>query len=453
MFLFSPTQCRLRKVPPLPQPPLVLWPDGAPGALGKEPKDIPTLTPFLPAPETATGAAMVVCPGGGYGGLAPHEGDGLRRIGSTQGIAGFVLKYRLGSSGYRHPRMLEDAARAMRLVRFHAAEWKMDPQRLGIIGSSAGGHLASTLLTHFDAGQPDAPDPIDRVSCRPDLGVLCYPVITMGEETHHGSRDNLLGKNPSPALIQELSNELHVTTETPPCFIFHTSDDAAVPVENSLEFAAALRRAGCRLNCTFTSTARTASAWGRNRRTPRRGIRGRASAGAGSKNRDLANRITHDIQNRNTYYEIYMYVLTLLAAGLLTSCAYQRMPYHPPTGRRRWNSATTAWMFIPRTCAKTSPLTPTSAWPGSALFVSTDATEEDDGGKIRMDTVFDHHYFDWEQDDNRGGAKLLVSPRGEGVFRMHWQLDRKRQGATSARRRKICPSRQTGHRLWRAGIG
>jgi acetyl esterase/lipase len=227
-----------------PPAPILLWPDGAPGALGKEPKDIPTLTAFFPEPDKATGAAMVVCPGGGYGNLASHEGKDYARWLNDQGMAGFVLKYRLGSAGYRHPRMLEDAARALRLVRFRAAEWKLDPKRIGIIGSSAGGHLASTLLTHFDAGDANAPDPIDRSSSRPDIGVLCYAVITMGELTHHGSRNNLLGPNPSPQLIDELSNERHVTKETPPCFIFHTDEDATVPVENSLEFAAALRRAG-----------------------------------------------------------------------------------------------------------------------------------------------------------------------------------------------------------------
>jgi acetyl esterase/lipase len=226
-----------------PQSPLVLWPDGAPGALGKEPKDIPTLTPFWPAQENASGAGMVVCPGGGYAGLAPHEGESYAHWLNLQGIAAFVLKYRLGSDGYRHPRMLEDAARALRLVRYHAGDWKLDPDRLGIVGSSAGGHLASTLLTHFDAGQVNGTDPIDRVSCRPDLGVLCYPVISMGDETHRGSRENLLGENPSPVLIQELSNQLHVSGDTPPCFIFHTCDDTVVPVENSLEFAAALRQA------------------------------------------------------------------------------------------------------------------------------------------------------------------------------------------------------------------
>lgn len=149
-----------------PAPPIPLWPDGAPGALGKEPKDIPTLTAFFPEPDKATGAAMVICPGGGYAHLAPHEGEDYARWLNDQGIAGFVLKYRLGLDGYRHPRMLQDAARALRLVRFRAAEWKLDPKRIGIIGSSAGGHLASTLLTHFDAGDANAPDPIDRGSSR-----------------------------------------------------------------------------------------------------------------------------------------------------------------------------------------------------------------------------------------------------------------------------------------------
>lgn len=220
-----------------------LWPNGAPGALGKTPKDIPTLTPFFPTPDKATGAAMIICPGGGYGSLAPYEGENYAWWLTNQGIAGFVLKYRLGSAGYRHPRMLEDAARALRTVRYRAAEWKLDPKRIGIMGSSAGGHLASTLLTHFDAGDGKADDPIDRVSDRPDLGVLCYPVITMGDLTHRGSRDNLLGPNPPPELIEELSNAKHVTRQTPPCFIFHTAEDKAVPVENSLEFATALSRA------------------------------------------------------------------------------------------------------------------------------------------------------------------------------------------------------------------
>ena len=221
-----------------------LWPDGAPGALGKEDKDIPTLTPFFPAPEKATGAAMVICPGGGYGGLAPHEGQDYARFLNEHGIAGFVLKYRLGPGGYHHPAMLEDAARAVRVVRSKAGEWKLDPKRIGIMGSSAGGHLTSTLLTHFDSGKTEAEDPIERQSSRPDLGILCYPVVTMDQFTHQGSRNNLLGKDPSPQLVRELSNELQVTKATPPCFIFHTYEDPAVPVENSLQFAAALRKAG-----------------------------------------------------------------------------------------------------------------------------------------------------------------------------------------------------------------
>ena len=221
-----------------------LWPEGAPGALGKEDKDIPTLTPYLPDPAKATGAAIVICPGGGYGALAPYEGGDYARFLNEYGVAGFVLKYRLGSSGYRHPVMLQDAARAVRLVRAQAGEWKVDPKRIGIMGSSAGGHLASTLVTHFDAGKPDAADPIARQSSRPDLGILCYAVITLGQFTHQGSKNNLLGKDPSPELVRELSNELQVTKDTPPCFIWHTYEDSAVPVENSMQFAEALRKAG-----------------------------------------------------------------------------------------------------------------------------------------------------------------------------------------------------------------
>ena len=220
-----------------------LWPSGAPGALGKEDKDIPTLTPYFPPAGKASGAAMVVLPGGGYGGLAAHEGKDYALWLNEQGITAFVLKYRLGPAGYRHPAMLQDAARAIRLVRAKANEWNLDPKRIGIMGSSAGGHLASTLLTHFDAGKPNA-DSVDRQSSRPDLGILCYAVITMGQFTHQGSKHNLLGNNPSPELVQELSNELHVTKDTPPCFLWHTAEDAAVPVENSLQFAEALRKAG-----------------------------------------------------------------------------------------------------------------------------------------------------------------------------------------------------------------
>lgn len=232
-----------------PTNPIVLWTNGAPGALGTADKDTPTLTPYWPKPELATGAAMLICPGGGYAGLAAHEGEGYARWFNDHGVAAFVLKYRLGSGGYHHPAMLQDVSRAMRHLRAHADEWKIDTHRIGVIGSSAGGHLASTLMTHFDAGQPLAADNknpseeerIESQSSRPDLGILCYPVITMtGEKTHGGSRKNLLGENPDPALLELLSSEKQVKTNTPPAFLFHTSDDKGVPVENSLMFAAAL---------------------------------------------------------------------------------------------------------------------------------------------------------------------------------------------------------------------
>lgn len=231
---------RLQAAPDAPVP---LWADGAPGALGQGTNDIPTLTPYLADADKATGAAMVICPGGGYGGLANHEGADYALYLNRVGVSCFVLKYRLGSHGYRHPAMLNDVNRAVRLVRARAADWKVDAKRVGVMGSSAGGHLASTAVTHFDAGNPNAADPVERVSSRPDLGVLCYPVITMGEFTHQGSKRNLLGTNPPPALVWELSNELRVTPETSPCFIWHTQQDGAVPVENALAFAAALQKA------------------------------------------------------------------------------------------------------------------------------------------------------------------------------------------------------------------
>ncbi len=225
-------------------PPIRLWEGTPPGALGNREQDIPTITPYLPDKEKATDAAIVICPGGGYAGLARHEGNDYALFLNKAGITCFVLKYRLGSHGYRHPVMLQDAQRAVRLVRYRAKEWNINPEKIGIMGSSAGGHLASTLLTHFDAGNPNSNDPVERVSCRPSLGILCYPVITMGENTHQGSKHNLLGDDPDPELVRFLSNELQVKPDTPPCFIWHTFDDKTVKVENSLEFAVALRKAG-----------------------------------------------------------------------------------------------------------------------------------------------------------------------------------------------------------------
>ncbi len=222
---------------------IALWPEGAPGSLGSRDVDTPTLTPWLAPAETATGAAFVVLPGGGYHTLAPHEGADYARWLNEMGISAFVVKYRLGSAGYHHPAMLNDAARAMRMVRANAKEWGVDPGRVGIIGSSAGGHLASTVLTHFNAGDPGSTDTIERQTSRPDLGILCYPVITMGKHTHKGSKENLLGEKPSADLAKFLSNETRVTSSTPPTFIFHTADDTVVPVENALLFSSALATA------------------------------------------------------------------------------------------------------------------------------------------------------------------------------------------------------------------
>ena len=245
LFLFPLSVLGQTKAPAgLPRLEFPLWTGDAPGALGKEAKDIPTLTPYFATPAKATGASFVICPGGGYGHLAPLEGFHYALWLNEQGITAFVLKYRLGSGGYRHPVMMHDVQRAIRYVRANAGTWNLDSNRIGIMGSSAGGHLASTALTHFDSGNPAAGDPIDRASSRPNLGILCYPVINMGADTHAGSRRNLLGDNPDPELIELLSNEKQVSAETAPSFIVHTFDDSAVKVENAMEFAAALRRHG-----------------------------------------------------------------------------------------------------------------------------------------------------------------------------------------------------------------
>jgi acetyl esterase/lipase len=221
--------------------PIKLWTDKAPGAVGNEPQDIPTLTPYFPK-EKANGTAVIVCPGGGYSRLANHEGEPVAQWLNTLGITAFVLKYRLGPR-YHHPAPLQDAARAIRTVRSHAGEWKLDVNRIGILGFSAGGHVASTAGTHFDGGKAGDPYTIERFSSRPSLMVLIYPVVTMGQLTHGGSKRLLIGENATPDMIKLLSNEEQVTKETPPTFLVHTADDSAVPVENSLNLAAALRRA------------------------------------------------------------------------------------------------------------------------------------------------------------------------------------------------------------------
>lgn len=222
----------------------LLWPNGAPGAVGSEPVDKPKITVYRAPADQANGAAVVVCPGGGYTVVASdHEGKQVAQWLNSFGVTAFVLQYRLGPR-YRHPVPLQDAQRAIRMVRAGAKEWGIDTARVGILGFSAGGHLASTTGTHFDAGKEGAPEAIDRMSSRPDFMVLVYPVISFtADVTHHGSRDSLLGPNPDPALLASLSSELQVTSETPPTFLVHTSEDDGVPPENSVLFYEALHKA------------------------------------------------------------------------------------------------------------------------------------------------------------------------------------------------------------------
>lgn len=224
-----------------------LWADGAPGAKGAQDGDKPSLTIYLPAKQKATGAAVVICPGGGYGHLAmDHEGHQIARWLNSFGVAGFILQYRhsRSGSGYGHPAPLQDAQRAVRTVRARAKKWNVDPARIGILGFSAGGHLASSAGTHFQNRYSDAKDSIDKVSCRPDFMILIYPVISFTESfTHKGSRRNLLGNNPDRELVENLSNERQVTPETPPTFLVHGNDDTGVPAENSIFFYLALRKA------------------------------------------------------------------------------------------------------------------------------------------------------------------------------------------------------------------
>jgi acetyl esterase/lipase len=223
--------------------PELLWPNGAPGALGAADEDKPSLTPYLA--KSPNGTAVIVCPGGSYQHLAmDHEGVQVAKWLNSVGISAFVLQYRLGPK-YHHPAMIDDAQRAIRTVRTRAVSMHIQPDRIGIWGFSAGGHLASTAATHFDSGNPNAADPIDRAGSRPDFAILAYPVISLNSEyAHAGSRLNLLGKTPDPKLLDDLSNDQRVTPQTPPTFLFHTTTDTTVPVENSVRFYLALRKAG-----------------------------------------------------------------------------------------------------------------------------------------------------------------------------------------------------------------
>lgn len=221
-----------------------LWPNGVPGAFGQGDADRPALTIYLPK-KPSSGTGVVICPGGGYAVLAmDHEGRQIAQWLNSLGVAAFVLKYRLGPR-YHYPAQLQDAQRAIRFVRLHAANLEISPDRIGIWGFSAGGHLASTAGTHFDAGNGNASDPIERMSSRPDFMILAYPVISLTTPyVHRGSLKNLLGENPDPKLVESLSNEKQVTAQTPPTFLFHTTADAAVPPENSVLFYLALQKAG-----------------------------------------------------------------------------------------------------------------------------------------------------------------------------------------------------------------
>jgi acetyl esterase/lipase len=221
-----------------------LWPQGAPGAVGEEERDKPSITPFLAAADQATGAACLVLPGGGYGNLmTTYEGDDVARWLNGIGVHGFVLRYRVGPR-YNHPSPMLDVQRAIRTVRSRAAEWKVDPAKIGVWGFSAGGHLAATAACHFEDGKPDAEDAIEKAGSRPDFAIMTYPVISyVAPFAHSGSRKLLMGpKADDPELRGFLSLEKQVKPATPPCFLMHTSEDR-VPAEHSVEFYLALRKA------------------------------------------------------------------------------------------------------------------------------------------------------------------------------------------------------------------
>lgn len=222
-----------------------LWEHGAPGVQGSAPEDVPTITAFVPMDPTRSGTAVLIAPGGSYHMLASnHEGRQVANWFNAMNVTAFVLKYRLGPK-YHNPIELQDAQRAMRWVRAHAAQYGYDPNRVGMMGFSAGGHLTSTVGTHFDDGNPAASDPIDRVSCKPNFLILGYPVITMlPPYAHEGSVTNLLGENSSTEQRKQMSSELHVTAQTPPTFLLSTTGDGLVPVENTVMFYMALRKAG-----------------------------------------------------------------------------------------------------------------------------------------------------------------------------------------------------------------
>lgn len=215
-----------------------LWAEGAPGARGEGIEDTPSLKPFIvECKESRPG--IVICPGGGYECKVPHEGAPIAKWLNSIGIHAFVLNYRVAP--YRHPYPFIDACRAISYVRFNAHRWNIDNEKIGILGFSAGGHLAAMVGTHFTDSYIESKDEIDKVSCRPDVMILSYPVISFGKFTNEGSTINLLGKEPDRESILYFSNEYHVTDKTPPTFIWHTADDEVVSVQNSILFSMALK--------------------------------------------------------------------------------------------------------------------------------------------------------------------------------------------------------------------
>lgn len=219
---------------------ITLWPDGAPGALGTSPKDIPTLTPYLPAKPS--GAAMLLIPGGSYSGIYEGQAEPFALWLNEHGLTVFVLRYRLGSAGYRYPAQLQDAVEAMFHIRSHAEKWKIDPKRIGVMGFSAGGHLVSTLINRPEDGKLEGRD--YNISPRPDLAILCYPVISMITKPHATSRKMLIGESPTEKLLRQTSSELQVKPGLPPVFLWHTMEDKMVPVEHAQLYAAALHANG-----------------------------------------------------------------------------------------------------------------------------------------------------------------------------------------------------------------
>lgn len=241
LVLFVSPLALAQEAKPTPSERIALWPGKAPNGDGTFEDSAKELEIFLPSADKANGAAIVLCPGGGYiRHVTDREGYPIAQWLNEHGITCFILEYRLPK--LRHAVPLLDAQRAIRLIRAHAAKWKLDPQRIGILGFSAGGHVASTATTHFDSGNASAADPIDKQSCRPDFAWFVYPVVTMGEFAHTGSKKKLIGDSPAAELVRLYSNELQVTAGTPPVFLAHAIDDKPVPIENSRQFVAAMQK-------------------------------------------------------------------------------------------------------------------------------------------------------------------------------------------------------------------